>query len=122
METNTYQEKIEQELSLVQSELEAIATKNAASGDWEAKPSEPADDADANDAADVAEESIERQAIVADLETRYRNLQKVIEKIAAGTYGVCELCGNKIETERLDANPASRTCIADKDRESELVI
>jgi len=30
--------------------------------------------------------------------------------LAAGTYGVCEICEETIAPERLQANPAARTC------------
>jgi len=32
-----------------------------------------------------------------------------LEKIKLGTYGICEICGNHIEEERLQANPSART-------------
>lgn len=33
------------------------------------------------------------------------------DRLAAGTYGRCEACGAQIGEERLDALPATRTCI-----------
>ncbi len=120
MDTSTHAKKLEEEKELIVNELSAIAHFNESTGDWEAKPAEPADNADQNDAADDQEDSIERQALVADLENRYRNLKRALEKIEAGTYGTCELCQKPIEENRLEANPAARTCIADKEREAEL--
>jgi DnaK suppressor protein len=35
-------------------------------------------------------------------------------KIAAGTYGLCEVCGKPIEPARLDALPQARLCLKDK--------
>ena len=32
--------------------------------------------------------------------------------IAAGTYGTCEVSGEQIEEDRLEADPAARTCKA----------
>ena len=37
-----------------------------------------------------------------------------------GTYGSCEISGEAIEVERLEANPAARTCKAHIEREAEL--
>ena len=34
------------------------------------------------------------------------------ERLAAGTYGVCESCGRPIAPERLEARPEARTCVA----------
>ena len=34
------------------------------------------------------------------------------QRLAAGTYGVCERCGRDIPAERLHARPEARTCLA----------
>jgi RNA polymerase-binding transcription factor DksA len=34
-----------------------------------------------------------------------------LERLDAGTYGICVECGREIGAERLQARPASRTCI-----------
>lgn len=34
------------------------------------------------------------------------------ERVAAGTYGVCERCGGPIAVERLEARPETRVCVA----------
>jgi RNA polymerase-binding transcription factor DksA len=41
-------------------------------------------------------------------------------KIEAGTYGVCEVSGMDIEEDRLEANPAARTCKAHMAEEATL--
>jgi DnaK suppressor protein len=112
--------KLQAELAQVATELESIAVKNPTTGDWEAIPAQPAETSDTNVTADTAEDSSERQAILADLETRFRNIERALEKAATGTYGICEVCGNTIEIERLEANLAARTCVADKEKESTL--
>ena len=33
-------------------------------------------------------------------------------RVAAGTYGVCAVCGQPIDPERLDARPTAATCVA----------
>ena len=38
-------------------------------------------------------------------------LDAALERLAAGTYGVCEVCGAAIAPERLEARPFTRTCI-----------
>ena len=114
--------KLTAEAAVVTKELEKIATYEQSTGDWQAMPAGPADDADENEAADDTEDSTERQAIVAELETRYRNITKALLKLENGKYGLCELCGQEIEIDRITVNPAARTCIRDRDRESELSI
>jgi DnaK suppressor protein len=41
-----------------------------------------------------------------------------LERVAAGTYGICEVCGNAIPVERLDVLPYSTLCIEDAFRSS----
>jgi RNA polymerase-binding transcription factor DksA len=120
MDIERYREQLESEQQNVTEELQAIATYNKMTGDWEATPAGPADDADPNEAADDAEESTEREALVSNLEIRYRNIKRALRKIEAGTYGICEISGEEIEPARLEANPAARTSIANRERENEL--
>ncbi len=120
METDTYKQRLEEDLAQIKADLLGIASYNEATGDWEAKAGSPAESADENLTADAAEDGIERQGEVAALETRFRNISRALKKIENGTYGVCEISGTPIEAERLDANPAARTCIADRERETEL--
>lgn len=102
-------------------ELSTIAIQNPETDDWELSPdSSFVNTADSNEQADLAEDTDERIALLAELETRYRNVVRALEKIAAGTYGICEISGGEIETARLEANPAARTCIAHKEEEADL--
>ena len=49
---------------------------------------------------------------IRDRESRLiRKIQKSLEDIADGTYGICELCGEDISTARLKARPVARYCI-----------
>jgi DnaK suppressor protein len=40
-----------------------------------------------------------------------RALDAAVERLAAGTYGTCVRCGDPIAAERLEALPATTTCI-----------
>jgi RNA polymerase-binding transcription factor DksA len=120
-DTTTMKTRLEESLAAITSELRAIANYDETSDNWEALPvgtesSEP----DENDEADVVEEWNERRATVSVLETDYRNTKRALEKIAAGTYGICEISGEPIEEARLMANPAARTCIAHREEEDTL--
>lgn len=86
--------------------------------DWEPIPPGINDrEADLNKLADDVEGFEENSAILKQLETRLQNVKKALAKIDAGTYGICEVSGDEIEMERLEANPAARTNIANKDKE-----
>lgn len=116
-----FKNRLEEELNLITKELETIAVKNPATDDWNAVPVvEELGNADPNVEADVVEEWNERQALMAQLEIRYRNIKIALQKISDGTYGTCEISGQPIEIERLQANPAARTNLANIDREREL--
>jgi RNA polymerase-binding transcription factor DksA len=112
---------LESELITITSELEIIAKKNPNSNDWVATPAtRETSTADKNVVSDSAEEWNERRAIVAQLEIRYGNILRAIEKFTIETYGICEISGEPIENERLKANPAARTNIANMDKEQDL--
>ena len=41
-----------------------------------------------------------------------RELDRVVKRIEAGKFGICEKCGRPIEDERLSGNPAGTLCSA----------
>jgi RNA polymerase-binding transcription factor DksA len=45
------------------------------------------------------------------LRERATELEDALERLEAGTYGICESCGQPIDIERLEALPQSRLCI-----------
>lgn len=106
--------KLETEKKLVEKELEGVGRRNPDNpSDWEAVPAErDSSQADENTIADSIEGYEENVAIVNTLETRYQEIRNALAKIEKGTYGDCEICGNKIEEDRLEANPSAKTCKA----------
>ncbi len=116
-----YKEELQAQLKTITNDLETIAEYNEQTGDWVAKP-EGAEvaEADPNVEADVVEDWNERRATLSQLETRYNNIKRALQKIEDGTYGVCEVSGEAIESERLAANPAARTCQKHMDEEANL--
>lgn len=121
IDINTTKQELEHKLKVITAELSQIANHNEESDDWEAVPtgtesSEP----DINDEADVVEEWNERRATVAVLEVDYRNTKRALAKITDGTFGICEISGEPIETDRLRINPLARTCIAHMNEEGSL--
>jgi DnaK suppressor protein len=43
-----------------------------------------------------------------------KDIDNALDKIKAGTYGICEECEEKISEKRLEANPVARYCITCK--------
>ena len=73
-----------------------------------------------NDQADVGSASFERDqemVIVNNARDMLEQSQHALERIADGTYGVCEVCGNAIGKNRLMAFPRATMCLTCKQRE-----
>lgn len=111
--------ELEQEEATLKKELNDVGRQNPTNpDDWEAKPPEGGlQPGDIDEVADKIEGYEENTAILKELEIRWGNVQRALTKIADGTYGTCEISGEPIELERLNANPAARTCITHKDTE-----
>ncbi len=112
MNTEHFKERLEEERALITRQLGDIAVEGD-DGLWSAK--DPRMDvaspqAEANEAADKQEEMEERGEEVSALSERLADVSAALASIEAGTYGACEVCGKDIEEERLEANPAARTC------------
>jgi RNA polymerase-binding transcription factor DksA len=75
-------------------------------------PQEVGQEPDPNDRADLITHFEDNTAILKDLEIRYNDVLAAIGRIDAGTYGICEVSQESIEEERLNADPAARTCKA----------
>ena len=115
MNTDHFKQKLEEELAQVEAELSNIGTKNPAiqNGvtDWESKPADlDTDTADDMELGDRIEEFEENTAVLKNLEIRYNEIKLALSKIQAGNYGKCEVCSKDIEQDRLEANPAAKTC------------
>lgn len=71
---------------------------------------------------DIASQEINRSFLLR-LRERDRKLlkkiEKAIEKIDSGTYGICESCGAEIPIERLEARPVTDLCIECKIEQEE---
>jgi RNA polymerase-binding transcription factor DksA len=111
MSTPEQKAYFEEELIRLTKELSHIAVYEESTGDWVAVPdSEELKEIDSNAEADGVEEWNERRATLAQLEMLYHNTKHALEKIALGTYGICEICQQPIEADRLAVIPIARTC------------
>jgi DnaK suppressor protein len=73
-----------------------------------------------NDQADIGATSLERDAemsLVQNAREMLFQVEHALERIADGTYGVCESCGNPVGKERLLAFPRATLCMTCKQRE-----
>lgn len=46
-----------------------------------------------------------------NLEKSLKEIDKALEKVSQGQYGICEICHTKIEAKRLEIFPAATTCV-----------
>lgn len=114
MDTNIqhFKELLDAELVLLEKELSGIGRVNPDNkNDWEAvEPDMNTDTADEGDVAGTMQEYANNNAMLNNLEVRLNEVKSALEKIDEGTYGVCEECDAPIEEDRLEANPAAKTC------------
>jgi DnaK suppressor protein len=64
----------------------------------------------------VAFERAQVAGLLEQASAELRALDTAEQRLAAGTYGTCTRCGGPIDPERLDALPATTTCIRCADR------
>ncbi|MCW2570137.1 MAG: hypothetical protein JWO88_195 [Frankiales bacterium] len=76
-----------------------------------ASESSNADDEHDPEGATIGFERAQLAATIAMTHARLAQLDRALESLAAGTYGLCEVCGGDIGAARLTARPSARTCI-----------
>ena len=79
--------------------------------DWEPAPMEENTESDIVDQADIIMNHDNTVAILADFEAHYDTILAALSRIEKGTYGKCEVCGEKIAEARFEADPAAATCV-----------
>ncbi len=112
LDTKHFKNALEKELSTLETELSSVGRKNPDNpSDWEATESDNiTPDADEADVADSMESYENNRGILNGLEIRLNEVKNALQKIEEGKYGICEVCGEEIEQDRLEANPSSKTC------------
>ena len=113
IDTKKFKGKLEKEKKLLEEEMKDVGRKNPLkAGDWEPVETDlNFDKADDDEVADEMESFNENESILSKLEPQYNDIKTALEKIKKGTYGKCEVGGEDIPLNRLEANPAARTCI-----------
>lgn len=109
-----YKKILEAEKALLETELQKIGVRDPSNpSDWvAAKANDDSFGADRNDNADIFEEMQDANATISKLEVRFQEVGDALAKMESGKFGICEVSGTEIEEDRLEANPAARTCKA----------
>lgn len=107
-----FKELLAKELAVVENELRSVGRVNPSNPrDWEPVPDKmDTMAADSNEVADTIESYEENSAILKQLEIRLNEIKEALQKIDAGSYGKCAVCGESVDEKRLEANPAAKTC------------
>lgn len=69
--------------------------------------------------ADVGTEVFEQEknaSILEQVDAQLGDIDAAFERIERGGYGICEACGNPIETARIEERPYARFCLEDQQR------
>ncbi len=115
MNLERFKTKLEEDKARLEAQLGQIGQRNPARPeDWEAMPAEAGQDmriTESTELADAFEEFQNRSSIEAHLEERLNDVIAALGRIENSTYGICEVCKEKIEEARLEANPSAPTCI-----------
>ena len=103
---------LEAEKDSLEEELASHGRVQNETGDWQGSSGGLSGiEADPNDAADQIEELATNVPLVEELEKRHRDVVDALKKMDNEKYGLCEVCDEPIPADRLEANPAARTCI-----------
>jgi RNA polymerase-binding transcription factor DksA len=105
--------RLEEEKARLEAQLSTVGRRNPSNpNDWEATAMDSEPEPDPNDRATQLDAYQENETVLTDLEIRYNDVKAALARIDAGTYGICEVGGEAIEPERLEADPAAHTCTA----------
>lgn len=112
-----FKQKLEEEKKLLEKELSTVGEKSKKNPeDWIVTRSNmDTSRSDTSEQADADEAFGENVSILHNLEVRYMNIKNALKRIEEENYGMCSVCQKEIEEEKLEANPATSTCISHVD-------
>jgi RNA polymerase-binding transcription factor DksA len=112
-DTHIFKDRLEKEKAALEEQLATVAQPSVENpGEWEAVQKDTEQESDLHDQADHLDEYQENRAIVDVLNSQLREVTASLSNIENGTYGVCKVCGEEIESDRLEADPSAKTCKA----------
>lgn len=100
------------ELFLRKEEKKLKERKKGLAGEDPFKDTNRVNDNAASDAEAAEQVGHERiSALKSEIDKGLINIRKTLSKIKIGKYGICEGCGQMIDTDRLAVNPTAELCI-----------
>ncbi|MBI4457847.1 TraR/DksA C4-type zinc finger protein [Candidatus Uhrbacteria bacterium] len=107
--------RLEAEKTRLENELKEISTKNPRARveeDFDATWPNLGDKEDEN--AEEVNQFSTNLTLERTLESSLRDIDKALDRITKGNYGVCKYCGKEIDEKRLMARPESSSCVSCK--------
>ncbi len=106
-------EKLEKEKQAIEKQLKGFAGKNKKiKGDW--NTDYPRFENSASDSLEEAADEVEEYSnllpVEHNLELKLVEINKALERVKKGEYGVCEKCGKEIDPKRLEVSPEVKIC------------
>lgn len=105
----SFEMQLEGERARAEAQIAALQRDLAAMVESSAQAS--VDDEHDPEGATVAFERAQVAALLTQASARLADVNRALGRVAAGTYGICERCGEAIATERLAARPFATTCV-----------
>ena len=96
---------LEANIARLREELELVATDEGIN--------------DMEDLASLESESMHHNALLAQQQHELAEVVHALSKIENGTYGICEESGDEIPVARLRAEPHTRYCIKDAEKQAQ---
>lgn len=96
---------------LAEVEARIAAQRRAVDGIVESARDANADDEHDPEGTTLAWERQQAAALAAEAQAQRTRLLAALERVAAGTYGRCEVCGRPIPAGRLEVRPAATRCV-----------
>ena len=106
-----FKQRLDQERTRLESELNELGTRNPQDpSDWTTKPEADGSISFRDEVADRLEDQDEKKQLELSLEAELKEVMLALSKFDDHSYGRCEVDQGLIELDRLEANPAARTC------------
>jgi len=76
-----------------------------------ARESTNADDEHDPEGSTIAYERAQVDSLIRQAERHLVEIDRALERVRAGTWGICSVCGRPIPAGRLEARPTTTTCV-----------